>query len=165
MYLQRLKCHHLVQKIYFKKEQQTFLLDRSVRAATTFWNCVWKVPDEKLSDYDVLRVFLNFTRINQQNAQYCFVDIYITIWHWIFLHVLIQKGSSSENQTEPIRHENKLATSIHSWQGVKEFHAMLFWFGTLMTIACGSKHLGIFSAIWHKFLRKNIVHLLVECCE
>jgi hypothetical protein len=48
-----------------------------------------------------------FATLNQQNAQYCSLDIYSTILHWIFVHVSIQKGSSSGNETKGIRHKTK----------------------------------------------------------
>jgi hypothetical protein len=35
---------------------------------------------------------------DQQNAQYCSLDIYITVSHWTFLHASISKGSSWGNQ-------------------------------------------------------------------
>jgi hypothetical protein len=40
------------------------------------------------------------TTFNQQNTQYCFLDMYIILSHLIFLHVSIQKGSSSGDQTK-----------------------------------------------------------------
>jgi hypothetical protein len=60
-----------------------------------------------------------FTTINQQNAQTCFLDIYITISHLTSLHVSVHKGPSSGNQTKVIQHERKLVTRVYSLRGAK----------------------------------------------
>jgi len=41
--------------------------------------------------------------LNQPNAQTCSLDIYITISHWIFIHVTAHVGPSSGNQTKVIQ--------------------------------------------------------------
>jgi hypothetical protein len=51
-----------------------------------------------------------FTTLDQQNAQYCSLDIYITLSHWKFLHVAIPKGSSTGDQMKVTPRKNKLAT-------------------------------------------------------
>jgi len=38
-------------------------------------------------------------RLNQQNARYISLDIYITVSHWIFWNVSIRQGPSSANQS------------------------------------------------------------------
>jgi hypothetical protein len=52
--------------------------------------------------------------------------------------------------TKRCQHVNCLAL-VHSSNCVQKwliwFHAVLFWFGSLMMISCGSKHVGIFSLI------------------
>jgi hypothetical protein len=55
-----------------------------------------------------------FATFNQQNIQYFYLDIYITISHYLFIDVSIHKGSSSGNQTKAILHKTKLVTFIHS---------------------------------------------------
>ena len=49
-----------------------------------------------------------------------FLDSYITLSHWIFLHVSIHKGHSSGDQTKVMQHKAKLATFVYSWRGVRE---------------------------------------------
>ena len=59
-------------------------------------------------------VIVQFTTLNQHNAQNCSLDSYITIPRLIFLHVSIHKESSSRNRTKTIARKTKLATFIHS---------------------------------------------------
>jgi hypothetical protein len=61
----------------------------------------------------------NSQHSDQQNAQYCFLDIYI-ISHYIFLRASIHNGSSPGKPTKAIPRKAKLATFIYSWHGVKE---------------------------------------------
>jgi hypothetical protein len=60
-----------------------------------------------------------FATFNQENAQYCSLDIYIILSHQVFLRVPINKGSSSGNRTKAIPHETKLDTFVHTWHLVK----------------------------------------------
>ena len=48
----------------------------------------------------------------QQNALSCFLDIYFTISHWIFLPVSVNKGPSSGNQAKVIQHRTMLVTFV-----------------------------------------------------
>jgi hypothetical protein len=56
---------------------------------------------------------------NQQNVQTCSLDIYITIWHWVFLHATVHVGTPG-NQTAVIQHKTKLVAFVHSRRGVKD---------------------------------------------
>ena len=57
-----------------------------------------------------------FMTLNQQNAQTFFLDMYVTILHWIFLYVSIRKRPLSRNQFKEISHNATLTRSSH---GVK----------------------------------------------
>ena len=45
------------------------------------------------------------TTLNQQNAQTCSLDIYVTISLWVFLYVSVYKGPSWGNHTKVMQHK------------------------------------------------------------
>ena len=58
----------------------------------------------------LLIIIFRFATFNQQNAQYCSLDSYITLSRLILVHVSIHKGSTSGNLTKTIACKTKLAT-------------------------------------------------------
>lgn len=51
-------------------------------------------------------------------------------------------------------------------KNVFKFCAVLFDTCSVMMIPCGLKNLGILTVkIYYKYLKKNVVHFVVECCE
>jgi hypothetical protein len=59
-------------------------------------------------------VYNQFATLNQENAQYNYLNIYIIMSHWIFIYVPIHKESSPGNQTIATEHKTKLATFTHT---------------------------------------------------
>jgi hypothetical protein len=94
-----------------------------------------------------------FTILQQQNSQYSSLDIYITIWHWTFLHVCIPKVISSGNQIKS-NTAQKQTSNITS----------LFLCGVTLIWIPDDDSLGIETCrylMWYyKYLRKSIVHFV-----
>jgi len=51
----------------------------------------------------ILLIVCTFATLNQQNSQYCSLDIYITVSHRIFLNLSTHKGSSLGNHSKDCR--------------------------------------------------------------
>ena len=56
--------------------------------------------------------------LNQQNAQICPLDIYITVSHWTFLLASVCNRPWSGNHSKAIMYKTKLAIFVHNWHGV-----------------------------------------------
>jgi hypothetical protein len=81
-----------------------------------------------------------------QNAEYCFLDIYI-ISQGIFLYVSIHKGQSSGNQTKSVTVFDPFTLCQLCVKVAKLLFVLLLQLGSLVMIHFASKHLGIFSVI------------------